>query len=252
MMMEWNLQGKVALVTGGVSGIGRAIALALLGAGCKVCVADLRVEAARESKEFDSGSAHLRALDVGDAEAVQQTVDEVIRDFGRIDILVNSAGILKTGLITENSFADWDQVQRVNLAGVFYCSKAVMPGMIAAKQGKIINIASVSSVKGGGAFGNVLYGTTKAGVVAMTQGCARELAPHGINVNAISPGVVDGTPMTSGLMTPEVRARIIDGIPMKRMIQPPEIAVLAVFLASDMAKSITGQVIAIDGGFLVR
>jgi len=251
-MMEWNLQGKVALVTGGVSGIGRAIALALLSAGCKVCVADLRVEAAKESHEFDSESAHLRALDVGDAGAVQQTVDEVMRDFGGIDILVNSAGILKTGLVIENSFADWDQVQRVNLAGVFYCSKAVMPGMIAKKHGKIINIASVSSVKGGGAFGNVLYGTTKAGVVAMTQGCARELAPHGVNVNAISPGVVDGTPMTSGLMTPEVRARIIDGIPMKRMIQPPEIAVLAVFLASDMAKSITGQVIAIDGGFLVR
>jgi NAD(P)-dependent dehydrogenase (short-subunit alcohol dehydrogenase family) len=250
-MMDWNLQGKVALVTGGVNGIGRAIALALLATGCKVCIADLRVEAAKDSKEFDTENAHLRALDVGDAEAVQHTVYETIRDFGRIDILVNSAGILKTGPVTDASYKDWDDVQRVNLAGVYYCSKAVIPGMIAAKQGRIINIASVSSVKGGGAFGNVLYGTSKAGVVAMTQGCARELAPYGVNVNAISPGVVD-TPMTSGLMTPEVRARIIDGIPMKRLIQPSEVAGLAVFLASDLANSITGQVIAIDGGFLVR
>ncbi len=250
--MDLNLRGKIALVTGGVSGIGCSISTALLEEGCEVHIGDLSLAAAKNVKELDNASAHLISLDVGDAIGVQQAVDKIIAARGRIDILVNCAGILKTRPLVDSTIADWDDVARVNLSGVYYCSKAVMPGMIESKYGKIINIASVSSVKGGGQFGNVLYGTTKAGVVAMTQGFARELGPYGINVNAVSPGVVEGTPMTSGLMTPEVRQRIADSIPLNRLIQPSEIARLVLYLASDISEGITGQAIVLDAGFLVR
>jgi len=250
--MELNLEGKIALVTGGSSGIGRAIANALLEEDAEVHIGDLNPAAANGVQEFDNPNARLLRLDVGDASGVQQAVDKIVAERGRVDILVNCAGILKTRPLVDSTIADWDDVARVNLSGVYYCSKAVMPVMIASKYGKIINVASVSSVKGGGQFGNVLYGTTKAGVVAMTQGFARELGPYGINVNAISPGVVEGTPMTSGLMTPEIRQRIADSIPLKRMIQPAEVARLALYLASDISQGITGQAIVLDAGFLVR
>ena len=115
---------------------------------------------------------------------------QIVRERGRIDIAVNNAGILKTGSVLDASIADWDQVCRVNLSGVYYCCKAVLASMVKRRYGKIVNIASVSAMKGGGSFGNVLYGTTKAGVVALTKGLGRELAPFGINVNAIAPGVV--------------------------------------------------------------
>src|SRR6266481_9043824 len=250
--MELNLEGKIALVTGGTSGIGRAIASALLEEDAEVHIGDLNLAAANGVQEFDNPNARLLRLDVGDAIGVQQAVDKIVAERGRIDILVNCAGILKTRSLIDSTIADWDDVARVNLSGVYYCSKAVMPVMIASKYGKIINVAALSSVNSGGQFGNVLYGTTKAGVVAMTQGFARELGPYGINVNAISPGVVEGTPMTSGLMTPEIRQRIADSIPLKRMIQPAEVARLALYLASDISQGITGQAIVLDAGFLVR
>lgn len=245
--MELNLEGKVALVTGGMSGLGRAIVQALLDEGGIVQVADLRPEAGT----FGNRHAQLHELDVGDCVAVQTTVERILQAQGRLDILVNCAGILKTRPLVESSFADWDEVARVNLAGVYYCSLAVLPSMVAARYGKIVNIASVSAAKGGGQFGNVLYGTTKAGVVAMTQGFARELGPWGINVNAISPGVVD-TPMTAGLMTGEVRDAITQTIPLRRLIEPSEIATHVAYLASDVTKGITGQTVAVDAGFLVR
>ena len=251
--MDLDLRGKVALVTGGTSGIGRAISTALLDEGCEVHVADINLlSAAEDAPNFAVAHARITCMDVGDAKGVQQAVDAIVGERGRIDILVNCAGILKTRSIVESTIADWDDVARVNLSGVYYCSKAVLPAMIAQRYGKIINIASVASAKGGGQFGNVLYGTTKAGVVAMTQGFARELGPYGINVNAISPGVIEGTPMTSGLMTAEVRQKIIDAVPLRRLIEPAEVARLALFLASDVSRGMTGQNVALDAGFLVR
>ena len=250
--MDLNLAGKVALVTGGGSGIGRMIAARLLAEGCTVHIGDVNPAAAKDVEAFRNPKARLLRLDVGDATGVKTAVDGILDACGRIDILVNCAGILKTKPLVDSTIADWDDVARVNLSGVYYCSMAVMPGMMAQRYGKIVNIASVSAAKGGGQFGNVLYGTTKAGVVAMSQGFARELGPFGINVNAISPGVVEGTPMTSGLMTPEVRARIADSIPLRRLIQPDEIAQLAAYLASDASQGITGQAIVLDAGFLVR
>ncbi len=250
--MDLNLEGRVALVTGGASGIGRAIASALLAEDCVVYVADINPARAASAGDSQPGSAHAIELDVSDARAVQRSVDAIVEQQGKLDILVNSAGILKTRPLVDSTIEDWDRIASINLSGVYYCSKAALPTMIAKRYGKIINIASVSSVKGGGALGNVLYGTTKAGVVAMTQGCARELAPYNINVNAISPGVVEGTSMVSDTMTPEVRQRIADSFPMRRFPQLSEVTALALFLASDQSAAITGQAIAIDCGFLVR
>ncbi len=255
--MDLRLTGRIALVTGGMSGIGRAIVGELGDAGCEVYVGDLDVvedrpgsePAAREQNA--SSRIHFVKLDVGDAEGVSRIVNDIVRVHARIDILVNCAGILKTRPLVESTIADWDEVARVNLSGVYYCSKAVLPAMIEQRYGKIVNIASVSSAKGGGQFGNVLYGTTKAGVVAMTQGFARELGPYGINVNAVSPGVVE-TAMTASLMTAEMRERVIDSIPLRRLVQPAEVARVVAYLASDVSSAITGQAIVVDRGFLVR
>ena len=149
----------------------------------------------------------------------------------------------------DSSIQDWEEVTRINLSSVFYCSKAVVPFMIEQKYGKIINIASVSAMKGGGALGNTLYGTTKAGVVAMTKGFARELAPMDINVNAIAPAVAR-TVMTENRLTPALEQRIKARIPMGRLGKASDVACLAAFLASDLSQFITGETIAVDGGFL--
>jgi 3-oxoacyl-[acyl-carrier protein] reductase len=249
--MDLELKGRVALVTGGCSGIGRSIASALLAEGCEVHIGDINPDAGNGVPEFATARAHPFRLDVGDADGVEREVDRIVASAGRIDILVNCAGILKTKPLAESTIRDWDDVCKVNLSGLYYCSKAVLPHMVGQKYGKIVNIASVSATKGGGQFGNVLYGTTKAGVVAFTQGFARELGPHGINVNAISPGVVD-TAMTSSLMPADMRARIIESLPLRRLVEAEEIARLAVFLVSDVSQGITGQAIALDAGFLVR
>jgi 3-oxoacyl-[acyl-carrier protein] reductase len=169
----------------------------------------------------------------------------------RIDILVNNAGILKTGSIVESSIEDWDQVCRVNLSGVYYCCKAVLPFMIQRRSGKIINIASVSAAKGGGVFGNALYGATKAGVVALTKGMARDLGPFGINVNAIAPAVTE-TGMIRALLTPERREAALASIPLGRFATPADIANMVLVLASDVSSYVSGDTIVVDGGYLTR
>ena len=190
-------------------------------------------------------------LDVGNAADAAAAVEQIVRERGRIDIAVNNAGILKTGSILDASIADWDQVCRVNLSGVYYCCKAVLASMVKQRYGKIVNIASVSAMKGGGSFGNVLYGTTKAGVVALTKGLGRELAPFGINVNAIAPGVVE-TNMTGSLLTPERRKAVLDAIPLGRFASTDDIAQVVALLASDVLGYITGETIVVDGGYLTR
>jgi NAD(P)-dependent dehydrogenase (short-subunit alcohol dehydrogenase family) len=250
--MDLLLTDRVALVTGAGSGIGASIAGTLAREGCVVQVADLRLESAQKVEKDlkeEGRKAFSIQLDIGDAKRVDRVVGQVVDDHGRIDILVNNAGILKTDTVMNSSIKDWEEVSRINLSSVFYCSKAVLPFMIQEKYGKIVNIASVSAMKGGGALGNALYGTTKAGVVAMTKGFARELAPMGINVNAIAPAVVETT-MTEGRLTPELRERIERRIPMGRLGKASDIASLVAFLASDVSEYITGETIAIDGGFL--
>lgn len=249
--MDLNLDGKVALVTGAGGGIGEAIAAAFVGEGCVVYFGDNNADAAVGAAARCNGTAHALALDVGDPVSLKHGADRIASERGRIDILVNNAGILKTGSVIDATIADWDQVCRVNLSGVYYGCKAVLPHMLERRAGKIINVASVSAEKGGGAFGNALYGATKAGVIALTKGMARDLGPFGINVNAIAPAVAD-TGMTSALLTPERRQAILARIPLGRLASTADIARIALILASDVSSYITGETIVVDGGFLTR
>jgi NAD(P)-dependent dehydrogenase (short-subunit alcohol dehydrogenase family) len=250
--MDLLLNDKVALVTGAGGGIGASIAEALAQEGCVVCIADVNLELAQmveKSLQKEGHQAFSVQMDVSDALRVDRVVRQVVSDYGRIDILVNNAGIIKTEPMVDSSIQDWEEVSRINLSSVFYCSKAVLPFMIEEKYGKIVNIASISAMRGGGALGNTLYGTTKAGVVAMTKGLARELAPLRINVNAIAPAVVE-TSMTESKLTPELREKIREKIPIGRLGNASDIACLAAFLASDVSEFITGETIVVDGGFL--
>jgi NAD(P)-dependent dehydrogenase (short-subunit alcohol dehydrogenase family) len=249
--MDLQLDGKVALVTGAGSGIGATIADALADEGCVVYFGDTDLASATRAAARGERPGHAVELDVGDAASSERAAKRIAAEQGRIDILVNNAGILKTGSIVESTVADWDHVCRVNLSGVYYCCKAVLPFMIERKSGKIINIASVSAAKGGGVFGNALYGTTKAGVVALTKGMARDLGPYGINVNAIAPAVTE-TGMTRALLTPERRQAALASIPLGRFATPADIANMVLVLASDVSSYVSGETIVVDGGYLTR
>jgi NAD(P)-dependent dehydrogenase (short-subunit alcohol dehydrogenase family) len=249
--VDLNLKGKVALVTGAGSGFGSAVATALAAEGCVLYLADINLTAAEHVERSLGANAHALAMDVGDVAEVRDKIEWIANRQGRVDILVNNAGVLKVGSIIDSSNEDWDQVCRVNLSGVFYCSKAVLPLMLKQRSGKIINMASISAFKGGGVFGNALYGTTKAGVIALTKGFARELGPFGINVNSIAPGLAD-TGMTSRYFNDENRRQISQAIPMGRLATTDDIAKLVVFLASDASAYITGETITIDGGYLTK
>ena len=248
--MQLGLEGKVTLVTGAGAGIGAAIAAAFAREGAIVYFGDRDLEAATRAAAASRASRAIE-LDVGDAASLQRAAERIVGQEGRIDILVNNAGVLKTGPIVDATVADWDEVCRVNLSGVYYACKAVMPCMIERKSGKIVNIASVSAAKGGGVFGNVLYGTTKAGVVALTKGLARELGPYGINVNCIAPAVTE-TGMIRALLTPERKQAVVNSIPLGRFATTDDIATMALFLASDVSSYVTGDTIVVDGGYLTR
>ena len=232
--MSDELRGKVALVTGAARGIGAGIVARFSAHGAKVYGADI------------SEGATLR-LDVTDRAAVRAAVERIRNEHGGIDVLVNNAGVLTTGPFERTSGEEFDRLVAVNFTGIFNCVQAAVPAM--RKGASIINISSVSHEKGGGIFGNVWYGATKAAVVAMTKGLARELGPRAIRVNAIAPSVV-GTDMVGSLLTQEVRDKILARIPLGRIAEPDDVARLALFLASEASSFITGETVAVDGGFL--
>ena len=234
--MEIRFEGKSVLVTGAARGVGASIAAHFAEHGARVYAGDI------------DERAPLR-MDVRDRASVRLAIERIERESGGLDVLVNNAGLLANGPFDSTSGEAWDDLVAVNLTGVYNCVQAAVPSMRRRGGGSIVNIASVSHEKGGGAFGNVWYGATKAGVVAMTKGLGRELAPHAIRVNAIAPAVVE-TDMVRSLLTPEARQRILARIPLGRLAAEGDVARLALFLASDAASFITGETIAVDGGFL--
>lgn len=242
---------KTALVTGAGRGIGRAIAIAMAEQGMNVIVNyNGSADKAEETAEIIRGmgvKAKAVKCNVANFEDCKNMIDEVIAEFGRIDVLVNNAGITRDNLLMKMSEEDFDAVIGINLKGAFNTTKHVSKYLLKQKSGKIINISSVSGILGNAGQAN--YSASKAGVIGLTKSTARELASRGITCNAIAPGFIE-TDMTSA-MNEQVIEKSIEMIPLKRIGKAEEIANLAAFLASDKADYITGQVFAVDGGMTI-
>ena len=243
-----DFTGKVALVTGGSRGIGRAICveLARLGANVALCYAGNAQSAEETVSACEAFGVKALAVqcDVSDAQAVAGLVDAAIKEFGRIDILVYNAGITRDGLLMTMREENFDAVLDTNLKGAFLCMKAVTRPMMKQRYGRIVNLSSVVGLHGNA--GQVNYAASKAGVIGMTKSAAKELATRGITVNAVAPGFID-TDMTAAL--PEnARMGLLSTIPAGRLGAAEEVAKVVAFLASDEAAYVTGQVLAVDGG----
>jgi len=244
-----RLKEKVALVTGGARGIGKTIAGRFTAEGARIALCDIDLDSARSAAEELSGGGEVRAypMNVADENSVGKAVEAVVSDFGRIDVLVNNAGITRDGLLMRMKREDWDAVLAVNLTGAFNVTRAVVRVMMKARYGRIVNIASVVGLVGN--VGQANYSASKAGLIGLTKTTAKEFASRNITVNAIAPGYIE-TEMTANL--PEAaKQAFLDNIPMNKPGTPGDVAGAAVFLASDEASYITGQVICVDGGMVM-
>ncbi|OUO40068.1 beta-ketoacyl-ACP reductase [Megamonas hypermegale] len=245
------LDGKIALVTGASRGIGRAIAIELAKEGATVAINYAgNKTAAEEVKNIITemgGKAMIIQADVSDENSAMNMVEEVIKEFGGIDILVNNAGITRDGLFIRMKEDDWNAVINTNLTGIFNCTKVAAKYMMKKRSGKIINMSSVSGIMGNA--GQTNYAAAKAGVIGFTKSLAREMASRGITVNAVAPGFI-ATDMTAA-MPEKAQEHVLASIPLGKMGEPKDIANAVLFLASDKASYITGQVIHVDGGMVM-
>ena len=237
-------ENKVVMVTGGAAGIGRATATGFVKEGAKVAICDVNPEAGKTTAESLGPEATFQQVDVSDNKSVNDWVESVVSQYGQIDVLVNNAGITRDGLIMRMKEADWDAVLNVNLKSAFNCIKAVSKTMVKQRSGRIINLASVVGVIGNPGQAN--YVASKAGIIGLTKAVAKELASRNITVNAVAPGFIE-TDMTASLPD-KAREAMVAQIPLGRAGTARDIAAAVVFLASDQAVYITGQVIHVSGG----
>jgi NAD(P)-dependent dehydrogenase (short-subunit alcohol dehydrogenase family) len=255
------LENQVVVVTGAGSGIGAGIARAMAQAGAKVVCADINSEAARGiADDLANGGADSLALgaDVGDVDGIEAMLDATTEHFGRLDVIVNNAGVTRKAYIMDLTEADWDRIHRVNAKGVFFCLQGAARRMIEQGGGRIINMASIAG-RGYPGTSNAAYAASKGAVIALTRTAAQQLGRHNITVNAICPGVTRTDLLeqifatqqeTDGISRTEAEARAARPIPLRRINEPEDIAAMAVFLASPGARNITGQAYNVDGGLI--
>ena len=251
MPLTLDLSGKVALVTGAGRGIGRATALKLGAAGAKVAVNYNASEAAAEEVvgaiASDGGEARAVKADVSKSDEVEAMVNTLIKEWGRIDIMVNNAGITRDNLMMRMSQEEWDAVLDTNLRSAYFCTRAVLRPMLRNRWGRIVNLSSVVGLTGN--TGQANYAAAKAGLIGFTKSIAREVGGRNITANAIAPGFIQ-TDITAGLPE-ELKAQMLKTIPAERFGEPDDVANVIVFLASDLAAYVTGQVINVDGGMVM-
>ena len=244
--MNLDFTGKTAVVTGAARGIGRSIAEGFHARGANVVLVDILPEVEAAASELGDRAAG-RVLDVTDANAVQDFVGSVLEQHGSLDVLVNNAGITRDQLLPRMKEEEFDQVMKVNVYGTFHLTKAAARPMMKARSGRIVNIASVIGLHGN--IGQANYAASKGAVIAFTKATAKEMAPRGVAVNAVAPGFIR-TAMTDDL--PEkVREQMLSVIPFSRFGEPDDVVGVVLFLASDLAAYVTGQVLVVDGGMFI-
>ncbi|MCB1488342.1 MAG: glucose 1-dehydrogenase [Bauldia sp.] len=248
MSDQFRLDGRVAVVTGAGRGIGLAIAEAFVAAGAHTIVAEIDPALGAEAVDRLGPTAAFMQLDVARPAEVKRAADETVARHGRVDVLVNNAGICLTSDALDTTDDTWRQQMSVNLDGVFYCCREFGRHMVAARRGSIVNVSSIAGIVDVRPQNHVAYDTSKAGVVQMARALASEWAPHGVRVNAIAPGYVA---TTMPQMAPGRMETWMAQVPIGRMLEPAEIASAVLFLASDAASSVTGHLLVTDGGYTV-
>jgi 3-oxoacyl-[acyl-carrier protein] reductase len=246
-----DLKDKVVLITGAARGIGKAIAERFARAHAKVLILDLNreaIEGAVEELRSTGSQAFGYVANVTDAKAIEELFANLVKEHGKIDVLINNAGVTRDNLMVRMKEEDWDLVLDINLKGAFICTQKVFKHMMKARVGSIINISSVIGLMGNAGQAN--YAASKGGMIAFTKSCAKEFAGRNIRVNAVAPGFIE-TEMTATL-SDEIRAEYAKVIPLNKMGSPQDVAKLCMFLASDESEYITGQTIAVDGGLTMQ
>lgn len=247
------LSGKTAVISGAASkrGIGLATARRFASEGARVAIFDIDGAAATTAAK-ELGQSHIGIqCNVADHQSCADATQTALKALGQIDILINNAGITQPVTFLEITPADWDRIQDVNLKGVLFLSQAVVPHMKQRKSGVIACMSSVSAQRGGGIFGGPHYSAAKAGVLGLAKAMARELGPHGIRVNCVTPGLI-ATDITQGKLTDDLKSKIIEGIPLGRLGTAADVAGIFTFLASDLSSYVTGAVIDVNGGMLIH